>query len=215
MDSGETAGGGGGVSDTRKYIWYGILAVLALAAAVKYFLPVGEAPVPEQTLAVREVVVYVAGAVAEQSLLHLSPDARLADALAQVELLPEADLSLLNPAQPLKDGQKIIVPFRPPPAEPAAESAAEPGETGSPAGSAGLSGPSGPGAAGGDERININTATAEELTALPGVGPAIAGRIVQYREENGSFSLSEDLMNVSGIGPKTYAKLEAQITVGW
>jgi competence protein ComEA len=199
------------VSKARKYLWYGVLAVLVLAAGVKYFLPVREAPPPlEQELAVREIVVYITGAVAEQTLLRLEPDARLHDALEQAELLPEADISLLNPAQPLKDGQKIVVPFLPLPA--AAESEDESGASPAPPASAAAPAPSRPAT---DGLININTATAEELTALPGVGPAIAGRIVQYREENGGFGLPEDLMNVSGIGPKTFAKFESRVTAGW
>ncbi|MDR1961944.1 MAG: helix-hairpin-helix domain-containing protein [Gracilibacteraceae bacterium] len=210
------------MSNARKFLWYGILAALVLAAGVKYFLPVREAPSPEpvQDLAPREVVVYITGAVAEPVLLHLEPDARLNDALAQAALLPEADLSALNPAQPLKDGQKVIIPFLPAPVAEGASAEGTP-ETG-PAGESGQA-PSGGNApapvsapaASSAGLININTATASELTALPGVGPAIAERIVQYREENGSFSLNEDLMQVSGIGPKTFAKLEARITVGW
>lgn len=61
--------------------------------------------------------------------------------------------------------------------------------------------------------ININTATAAELEALPGIGPALAERIVEYRAEYGAFQMPEELMNVSGIGEKTYAGLAEQITV--
>lgn len=61
--------------------------------------------------------------------------------------------------------------------------------------------------------ININTATAAELETLPGIGPALAERIVEYRAEYGAFQMPEELMNVSGIGEKTYAGLAEQITV--
>ena len=64
-----------------------------------------------------------------------------------------------------------------------------------------------------DARININTAAAEELTDLPGIGPALAQRIVDYREENGPFETPEDIMDVSGIGEKTYEKFKDYITV--
>ncbi len=57
------------------------------------------------------------------------------------------------------------------------------------------------------EGININNATAEELTGLPGIGPAIAGRIVEYRQQKGKFSSVEDLANIKGIGPKKLEKL--------
>ena len=64
------------------------------------------------------------------------------------------------------------------------------------------------------ERININTATAAELESLPGIGPKLAARIVDYRAANGPFQSPEELMNVSGIGEKTYAGLAEQITAG-
>lgn len=64
------------------------------------------------------------------------------------------------------------------------------------------------------EKLNINTATAAELEALPGIGPALAARIVDYRAAHGPFQGPEELMNVSGIGEKTYAGLAEQITAG-
>lgn len=64
------------------------------------------------------------------------------------------------------------------------------------------------------ERININTATAAELESLPGIGPKLAARIVDYRAANGPFQSPEELMNVSGIGEKTYAGLAEQIITG-
>jgi competence protein ComEA len=63
------------------------------------------------------------------------------------------------------------------------------------------------------ERININTATAEALTALPGIGPSKARAIVDYRKEHGKFQNAADLLRVKGIGPKTYESLKERVTV--
>ncbi len=73
--------------------------------------------------------------------------------------------------------------------------------------------PSGPQEVLVEKSVNINTATLEELDRLPGVGPAIAQRIIDYREQNSGFYDIEELMDVSGIGEKTFAKLEPYITV--
>ena len=70
--------------------------------------------------------------------------------------------------------------------------------------------------AAGDEkgaRVNLNTASVEELTALPGIGPSYAKRIVDYREKNGPFKKVEDLLNVQGIGEKTFEKLRDRVTI--
>lgn len=73
--------------------------------------------------------------------------------------------------------------------------------------------PSGPQEVLVEKSVNLNTATLEELDKLPGVGPAIAQRIIDYREQNSGFYDIEELMEVSGIGEKTFAKLEPYITV--
>ena len=62
--------------------------------------------------------------------------------------------------------------------------------------------------------VNINTATAEQLASLPGIGPKTAERIVEYRQKHGSFKKIEELMNVKGIGEKSFLKLKPRITVG-
>ncbi|MBK7451727.1 MAG: helix-hairpin-helix domain-containing protein [Anaerolineales bacterium] len=64
----------------------------------------------------------------------------------------------------------------------------------------------------GQDLVNINTASAEELDNLPGIGPTIAQRIVEYREANGSFQTIDDLMNVSGIGPSTFENIKELIS---
>jgi competence protein ComEA len=63
-------------------------------------------------------------------------------------------------------------------------------------------------------KVNINTASADQLTALPGVGPKLAARIVEYRQKSGSFRAPHDLLNVQGIGEKNFAKLEQYLSVG-
>jgi competence protein ComEA len=61
--------------------------------------------------------------------------------------------------------------------------------------------------------VNLNSATSEDLQKLPGIGPALASRILEYRQQNGGFKKIEDLMNVKGIGEKAFLKLKPQITV--
>ncbi|HKQ96916.1 MAG TPA: helix-hairpin-helix domain-containing protein [Candidatus Polarisedimenticolia bacterium] len=63
-------------------------------------------------------------------------------------------------------------------------------------------------------KININTASAEELQSLPGIGPSYAQRIVEHREKNGPFKKVEDLLNVRGIGEKTFEKIRDRLTIG-
>jgi len=63
-------------------------------------------------------------------------------------------------------------------------------------------------------KVNINTATADQLTTLPGVGPKLAARIIEYRQKSGSFRSTKELMNVSGIGEKNFAKIESWLVVG-
>lgn len=204
-----------------RYIWWGVLGLLFVAAIWKFFLPHNSAVPIEKTSSNREIVVYVAGAVEEPGLVHLPIDARLNDALKEVNPLPTANIDLMNPAERLKDGQKITVPFKPVaqaiegqnPMNPSAANAADPGANVSVGSAVAVQssvsmGNSGPG------KININTAGVSELDKLPGIGPALAERIIQCRNENGPFSKPEDLQEVSGIGTKTYEKMASMLTVG-
>jgi len=189
-----------------RLLWWGILGVLLVLAAVKLFLPVNSPVEVNQAEENREIVVYISGAVVHPGLLHLPLNARLDDALQAAELTAEADLEVLNPAQKLKDGQKIIVASKSTGTgqltgnetqNKTENSAAQPGTTD------GLS-----------AKVNINTAGINELDTIPGIGPALAQRIIDYRTENGLFSAPEEIQNVSGIGSKTYEKMEKYISVG-
>ncbi len=147
------------------------------------------------------VVVDVDGAVVSPGVYELDPDARVNDALAAAGgLAADADASGLNRAAPLSDGEKIYVPRQgeePPQQAAPADTAQAGAATGSEAGAL----------------ININTATLEELDALPGVGPATAQAIIDDRTQNGAFSTVEDIMRVSGIGEKKFEKMKSAICV--
>lgn len=216
-----------------RMVWWAALVILVFWAAWKLFIipnsgpafkPGAEAP------ADRQLVVYVTGAVAKPGLVRLPLDARLDDALQAAGPLPEANLEQINPAQRLKDGQKITIPYKagadgavPGTNSGLAQGSAQgvPGAPGTSAGTAGTSGIAGasgtapiPAASGSSSLININTAGPSELDKLPGIGPALAERIMQYRDEHGPFTQPEDLMDVSGIGPKTFEKMSSMVTVG-
>ncbi|OFT85075.1 ComEA family DNA-binding protein [Corynebacterium sp. HMSC29G08] len=136
-----------------------------------------------------EIVVSVVGEVEHPGLVTLAPGARVADALAAAVPKESADLLVLNQAQLLVDAQQILVQPSTPD-QPPMVSGVEAG---------GL--------------ISINTATAEQLTSLDGVGPATANAIVAHREANGPFATPEALIEVKGIGPAKFAALEGQITL--
>lgn len=143
--------------------------------------------------------VYVTGAVLNPDVYVLPPGSIVKDALAAAGgAMAEADLDRINLALTVYDQQQIYVPRR--------------GEASLP-----VALPQEPLAGGvqptNSDAININEATLEQLDALPGIGPAIAERIIQYRTENGQFGIVEDLMNVKGIGPATFEKLRDKIRV--
>nr|WP_242826036.1 helix-hairpin-helix domain-containing protein [Desulfurispora thermophila] len=180
-----------------------------------------------------EVVVHVSGAVQKPGLYRLPAGSRVDDLLQKAGLLPDADVDSLNLAARLKDEQRLLVPrrnagtemekssggsqLRNPFTAATGAAAGQPGTTvgGSSTGkllaSSGIN-------AGGQQlpavlsgrqsgRININTATAAELESLPGIGPALAQRIIDYRTSNGPFASVQDIMKVSGIGEKKFAQI--------
>lgn len=158
-----------------------------------------------------EIVVHVTGAVEKSGVYRLPAGTRVNDALEKAGVQAEADLDSLNLAAPLIDGQKIIVPIKQ-----ENSSVNSPGinpggpfSAGPPKSMAGGGTPA-PGSGG---LININTADQAALESLPGIGPALAQRIIQYREKNGPYKVPEDIKNVSGIGEKRFENLKDLITV--
>lgn len=217
----------------RKFV-YGLLYGLLLAlAATGVLLVVARRP-PGRAVQLADAPtpvparVYVLGAVARPGVYPLPRNSIVEAALAAAGgPLAQADLSQLNLAQVLEDGDRVEVPHLPPTRTPA-----PPTRTPAPTITVGPGTPSptpeptatsmpetppttssrsaalAPGA-----KINLNTATAAELEQLPRIGPATAQRILEYREAHGPFPSIEALMNVKGIGPATFEQVKDLITV--
>jgi competence protein ComEA len=140
------------------------------------------------------LVVAVSGLVRRPGLVRLPAGSRVADAIDGAGgALPGTDLSMTNLARKVADGELIVVGVAP---------------SAMPAASMG----GGPGGSGGG-LVNLNTATLEQLQTLPGVGPVLAQRIIDYREQNGHFRSVADLRKVTGIGDARYNELKARVTV--
>lgn len=163
-----------------------------------------KAPADDSAESLPTIVVHVDGMVEAPGVYQLQGESlRVNDAVEAAGGLAEgADTSRLNLAEAVSDGEKVHVPA-------VGEESANPSGMGSSSAS-----PDGAGSVSFDAGIvNINTATAAELTALPGVGDATAAEIIRDREANGAFTSVEDLMRVSGIGEKKFAKLKDRIRV--
>lgn len=133
--------------------------------------------------------VHILGAVERPGLYELREGDRAIDAVAAAGgFLDTADQTQLNLARVVVDGEQIVVPVL------GEAPVATPGETAS-------------------GKVNINTADEAALDVLPRVGPAMAARIIAWREANGRFTAVEDLLNVAGIGDKTFEELRDLVTV--
>lgn len=158
-----------------------------------------------------QIVVDVDGAVAHPGLYKLPPGSRVQAALAAAGgLSPQADAHRINRAAKLHDGQKLYVLSQGESAPPLAASNGQ--------GCEGQSCTSADGADAGSDAegqglVNINTANATQLTQLPGVGPAIAQKIIDYRTANGPFTSVDDLTKVPGIGAAKLAQIKSHARV--
>lgn len=161
-------------------------------------------PAPDQP-----VVVSVVGLVTKPGLVTLAPGARIADAVSAAGgALDGADMIGLNLARHLADGEQVVVGITTPAGQPSALGSSvsggppqTPGRPGSPTSGA----PAAP--------IDLNTATVDQLDALPGVGPVTAAAIVAWRDANGKFSSVDQLGEVDGIGTARLEKLRALVRV--
>lgn len=190
---------------TRRRLGVGAAIVVALAAlAVTVGIGIlrgATAPVDEVPLAISTtgaairsatVFVHVSGAVRAPGLYRLDDGARVMDGIAAAGGFAEgAAEDAVNLARPLADGEQLVVPVAG--AEPAAPAV-------------GASAP-------GDTRVNLNTADAAALDTLPRIGPALAARIVAWRDQNGRFTSVDDLLAVPGIGDKMLEGLRDLVTV--
>ena len=169
----------------------------------------------------QEVFVHVAGEVLVPGVYRLRAGARWADAVQAARGATYlADLDAVNLAQPLRDGDRVYVPRVPDPVfvvagpereeaagAPARRDATGPARRNSPGASVPLAVP------GASSPLDVNMASAADLEALPGIGPVLAGRIVEYRQMHGRFQQVEDLLEVKGIGPRLLERLRPLVWV--
>lgn len=173
--------------------------VAAVTANTQHGVPSTAAPTGVTTPTV--LYVHVLGAVNRAGLYQLRAGTRVVDAVgAAGGFSTEANQGGVNLARQLVDGEQLVVPK---------------------VGEAPAAGELGPAAGGGGSavgatasgKVNLNTATEAELETLPRVGPAMAARILQWRKDNGRFSTVDDLMNITGVGDKTFDALKDLVTV--
>ncbi len=167
-----------------------LIVALSAALAAGVLLLAIRRPSPPvrliEPVAPTELVVQLDGEVARPGLYRLPSGSRVADAVdAAGGPTDQADLTGLNRARLLRDGDRVSIPPR----------------------SAGGATPQvAPG-------VNLNTASADQLESLPGIGPVLARRIIEYRVRHGPFQRVEELLQVEGIGPKVLQELRPRVIV--
>jgi competence protein ComEA len=184
--------------DRRRALVAGVVALLLLAVAGKLLLrPARPAVPPPVRVAARAghtaattLYVNVVGAVRRPGLYRLKDGSRVADAVTRAGgPTPKAQIELVNLAARIVDGEQIVVPRR------------------------GLAGPSvaAPDGAAATGPVHLNSATLEQLDALPGVGPVTAQKILDYRQQHGAFGSVDELDAIAGIGPARLATLRGLV----
>jgi competence protein ComEA len=158
-------------------------------------------PSPSQTSSTPTILVHVIGAVASPGLVKLSQGARVADAIAAAGgLRSDADPAELNLAAVVSDGSQVLIGTKSAPRGEVREGSTSSGGVSNGTATAGA-------------LIDLNTATVAQLDTLPGVGLVTAQTILEYRTKRGRFTKIEELQEVDGIGPKTYAQIAPHVRV--
>lgn len=147
-----------------------------------------------------QIIIHIAGEVKNPGIVKINEGARIADVIEKAGgLNKEADITNINLAYPVEDGQKIIVPKT---GEQIQEYITEDSQTNIIVTKEIL-----------NKKVNLNKATSEELQTLEGIGESIAEKIIMYRKENGDFKQIEDLKNVPGIGDAKFDTIKDKISV--
>ena len=163
----------------------------------------------EETEEESMIIVHITGAVQKEGIVKLGENARIADAIEAAGGTTElVDMSKINLAYVLEDGMKIYIPSIKDKEEDIEQIE---GDYLTETKSENIS--TEKGTKKNDGKVNINTATEAELDTLPGIGPATADKIIQYREETGKFKKIEDIKNVKGIGESKFENIKEQISV--
>jgi len=209
--------------EQRPFIWFVVgllvgatLAIVGLTLARRVrpapivIVPPQPTPTAAPSPTPGPIQVFVNGQVAAPAVYTLPPQSRVADAIAAANgFTDEADTAVVNLALSLSDGAQVYVPAigdnAPPPPVVVSQAGSQPAAGSQPTAAA---------SADSGGLININTATMDELDALPGVGPSTAQKILDHRDENGRFNAIEEIMNVSGIGEAKFNQIKELITVG-
>jgi len=166
-------------------------------------LPEYEVTPEEKPEIVKDTVAHICGEVYNPGVYTLPSGSRVQDFLDSAGgPLEDGDMNKINLARIVEDGEQIRVP-----------SVNEVVSVDSTPGPAGSTGNTSPGSQGSDGKININTAAIGDLDNLPGIGPVIAQRIVEYRQEKGNFKKIEDIKNVKGIGEKIFENIKDLIVI--
>ncbi|MDX6722412.1 MAG: competence protein ComEA [Solirubrobacteraceae bacterium] len=202
---------------------YALAAIVVVVLGIRFMQSQGQASAPKAAVAPEQPagttagggtvrierkdaggqLVHVAGAVRRPGVYRLAAGARVEDAVRRAGgARPGADVNAINLAAKVADGQQVVVPARAPTAPTAPGSG--------PSADAGAAAAAAAGPVTGAP-VSLNSATAEQLDTLTGVGPATASKIIEYRTKTGGFRSVDDLAQVPGIGPKRMESLRGQV----